>query len=152
MKDFPINLSKHSTIFPIFVREKKVFILRKCHWFLVSPQVFSKKYVIACWEARFNLKHVTKLSSLHWSIWHSFCLFSYKSNLFRPYIAFFYDVIVVQEKFQSRKKVNFQGVGAITFLALFHKNHIHWQQHTMSRSCDLCSHNKRDKCIIKLWL
>ena len=38
--------------------------------------------------------------------------------------AFFYDVIVVQKKFQSRRKEPSRG-GAITFLVLFHQYHIH---------------------------
>ena len=41
--------------------------------------------------------------------------------------------------------------GAITFLALFPKNYIHWQQHNMSRSCDPYSHvKKREKTIFQI--
>ena len=39
-------------------------------------------------------------------------------NVLAKVVAFFYDVIVVQKKFQSRGKVNFLGVGLI-YLALF---------------------------------
>ena len=49
--------------------------------------------------------------------------------------AFSYYVIVVQKMFQSRRKVNFQGVGLLLSSHSFTKN-IHWQQHNMSRSCD----------------
>ena len=43
------------------------------------------------------------------------------------------------KKVPVEKQSKLSRGGAFTFLALFHKNHIHCQHHTMSRSCDPCT-------------
>ena len=53
------------------------------------------------------------ISSLDCSIWLFFLLVFLQSSVLAKIVAFFYDVIVVQKKFQSRRKVNFQGVGLL---------------------------------------
>ena len=68
-------------------------------------------------------------SSLDCSIWHSFCSFpnSLQSNVLAKGVAFFYDVIVVRKKVPVEKESELSRGWAITFLSLFHQNHIHCQ-------------------------
>ena len=94
-------------------------------------------------------------SSLDCSIWRSFCLF-YTVDCINKACSFLLWRHSCSKKVPVEKESSLSRGGAITFLALFHQNHINLQQHTMSPSCDGYSHSKRyifpmpgnNKCIM----
>ena len=112
------------------LNSRERFRLKKPRPLLLGHSTSYCTYCVACKNAHQLSVKQSRLQYLAF-----FLLIFLQLNVLEV-VAFFYNVIVVQEKSSSQER-------KFTFLALFPQNYMHWQQLTMSQSYDPYSHSKK---------